>query len=87
MPTIHNNRSKLICVSQPLSMKQPAKITFTQSKRFPPEHNLPVSEKKIHWNKQLFGMSKSRVLPTVSSSSSRETAVKKISMWVFFCLR
>ena len=35
------------------------------------------SEKKIHWNKQHFGMSESRVLPTLSSSS-RETAVKKI---------
>ena len=33
------------------------------------------SEKKIHWNKQHFGMSKSRVLPTLSSSS-RETAMK-----------
>ena len=28
-----------------------------QSKRFPPEHNLPVREKeKKYWNKQLFGM-------------------------------
>ncbi|CAH3126303.1 unnamed protein product [Porites lobata] len=52
-----------------------------ESKRFPPEHNIPVREKKIHWNEQHFGMSKSHVLPTLSSSS-RETAVKKISIWL-----
>ena len=52
-----------------------AKITFAQSKHFPPEHNLPVREKKNHWNKQHFGTSKSRVLPPLSSSPS-ETAVK-----------
>ena len=32
-----------------------AKITFAKPKRFPPEHNLPTTE-KIHWNKQHFGM-------------------------------
>ena len=86
MPTINNNPRKLICVSRPLSMKLAAKIIFAQSKRFPPEHNLPVREKKIHWSKQHFGMSKSRVLPTLPSSS-RETGVKKISIWFFFCLQ
>ena len=85
MQTIDNNRRKLICVSRPLSMKYAAKITFAQSKRFPPEHNLPVREKN-HWNKQYFCTSKRRVLPTLLSSS-RETAVKKISSWVFFCLQ
>ena len=85
MPTINNNRRKLICVSRPFSMKYAAKITFAQSKRFPPEHNQPVREKKNHWNKQHFGMSKSRVLPMLSSSS-HETAVKKISIWILFCL-
>ena len=79
MPTINNNRRKLICVSQPLSMKYVSKITFAQSKRFPPEHKLSTRQR----NKQHFGMSKSRVLPTLSSSS-RETAVKNISIWVFF---
>ena len=85
MPTINNNRRKLICVSRPFSMKYAAKITFAQSKRFPPEHNHPVREKKIIGTSN-FGMSKSRVLPTLSSSS-RETAVKKISIWVLFCLQ
>ena len=47
MPTINNNRRKLICVSRPFSMKYAAKITFAQSKSFPPEHNQPVREKKI----------------------------------------
>ena len=42
MPTRNNDRRKSICVSRPLSVKQAAKITFDQSKRFPPEHNLPV---------------------------------------------
>ena len=37
-------------------------------------------------NKQHFGIRKSRSLPTLSSSS-RETAVKKISLWVFFYLQ
>ena len=46
MPTINNNRRKLTCVSRPFSMKYAAKITFAQSKRFPPEHNQPVREKK-----------------------------------------
>ena len=67
-------------------MKKAAKIIFAQSKRFPPEHNLPVREKKNHWNKQHFAMSKSPLLPTLSSSL-REIAVKKISIWVFFCLQ
>ena len=31
------------------------KNQFAQSKRFSPEHNLPITE-KIHWNKQHFGM-------------------------------
>ena len=56
MLTINNNRRKLICVSRLLSMKKAAKITFAQSKHFPPEHDLTVREKKIHWNKQHFGM-------------------------------
>ena len=37
-------------------------------------------------NKQHFGMRKSRALPTLSSSL-RETAVKIISIWVFFYLQ
>ena len=56
MLTINNNRRKLICVSRLLSMKKAAKITFAQSKHFPLEHDLTVREKKIHWNKQHFGM-------------------------------
>ena len=56
MLTINNNRRKLICVSRLLSMKKAAKIAFAQSKHFPPEHDLTVREKKIHWNKQHFGM-------------------------------
>ena len=52
---------------------------FLQSIIYPPW-------KKIYWNKQHFSMSKNRVLPTLSSSS-RETAVKEISIWLFFCLQ
>ena len=55
-------------------------------KTFSTEHNLPIREKQIHWNKQHCGMSKSGVLPTLSSSS-RETAVMKISIRDFFCLQ
>ena len=67
--------------SQTLNMRQKSHLlsqnVFLQSVIYPSE------KKKIHWNKQHFGMSKSRVLPTLPSSSS-ETAVKKISIWVFF---
>ena len=42
MPTINNNRRKLICVSRPFS-----KTKRQKSQRFPPEHNLPVGEKKF----------------------------------------
>ena len=59
--SIRNKRQKSHLLSQNV---------FLQSIIYP-------SEKKIHWNKQHFGMSESRVLPTLSSSS-RETAVKKI---------
>ena len=49
-------------------------------KTFSPMQNIIYpSEKKNHWNRQHFGMSKSRVLPTLSSSL-RETAVKRISI-------
>ena len=57
MPTRNNDRRKSIFASRPLSLKYAAKITFDQSKRFPPDHNLPVKEKeKKYWNKQHFGM-------------------------------
>ena len=39
----------------PLPLLTPA--TQAKSKRFPPEHNLPVREKQFIQNKQLFGMS------------------------------
>ena len=42
---INSNCRKLIFVSQPLSIKWEAKITFALSKHFPPEHNLLVREK------------------------------------------
>ena len=43
--TRKNNRRKSICMSQPLSMKQVAKVTFSQLKLNPPEHILPAREK------------------------------------------
>ena len=46
MPTRNNDHRKSICASRPLSLKEATKITFDQSKRFPPEHNLPVREKE-----------------------------------------
>ena len=46
MPTRNNDRRKSIFASRPLSLKYAAKITFDQSKRFPPDHNLPVKEKE-----------------------------------------
>ena len=39
-------------MSQPLSMLYVAKIAFAQSKCFPSEHDIPIRETKIHWNKQ-----------------------------------
>ena len=62
MPTINNNHRKLLWMSQPLSMLYVAKIAFAQSKRFPSEHNIPVRETKIHWNKQHFGLLHYQVL-------------------------
>ena len=77
----NNNRRKLICVSRHKRQKSHllSQNVFLQSIIYP-------SGKKNYWNKQHFSMSKSRVLPTLSSSS-RETAVKKISIWVFFCFQ
>ena len=88
------NRSHGLAWSQSGTNRTVARVlsyfkSYHQGRNYVPQskdsHYLP-SEKKIHWNKQHFGMSKNRVLPTLSSSS-HETAVKKISTWVFFCLQ
>ena len=55
MPTRNNSHRKSICVLCPLSMKNKRQKSLSQSKRFPPKHNIPTRE-KIHWNKQHFGM-------------------------------
>ena len=51
---------------------------FLQSINYP-------SEKKIPWNKQHFGMSSSRVLPTLSSCYAKQPWRKLVSGFSFAC--
>ena len=79
MPAINNNRRKLLCMSQPLSMLYVAKIAFAQSKHFPLEHNIPIRETKIHWNKQHFGLLHYQVL------QAKQLQRKLVSGFSFTC--
>ena len=72
-------------------MKSAAKITFAESKHFSPEHNLTVREKNsleqvAFWH-EVKVVCCLPIPPFTLSSSSREAAAKKISIWVFFHLQ
>ena len=88
MPTINNSRRKLICVSRPLSMKISGKNHICSVKTFSSRALSTRQKKKIHWKKQHFGRSKSRVWATLDKVlHAKQPWRKLVSGFSFACLQ